>query len=166
MTVFAETCARALLDMGIGQSAIDECRGLLADADLKSALNNPTIGRNEKLAVIDRLFPSETKNFWKVICSDGLFCQADEIMDAYDSAVLKKQGVAAAELSYVNEPSEEQKNEIRSLVCKIKGTRDAKISFWQDLSLIGGYCLQIGDTKYDRSISGGFKSLQKILLRR
>lgn len=166
MTVFADTCARALLDMEISREQINDCRRLLTNPDLKSALNNPTVGRREKLAVIDRLFPQETKSFWKVICSDGLFYLADEILDAYDSTALKKQGCAAAELIYVTEPSEEQKNEIRKLVCRIKGTKDAKLSCRRDTSLIGGYCLQIDDTKYDRSIIGGFKNLQKILLRR
>ncbi len=70
MTVFADTCAKALLDLNISKEEIQSCKALFSDMALSNALNNPTIELNEKEAVIDKLFPKATQSFWKLFCSD------------------------------------------------------------------------------------------------
>lgn len=166
MTVFADTCAKALLDLNISKEEIQSCRALFSDMALSNALNNPTIELNEKEAVIDKLFPKATQSFWKLLCSDGWINEAENIFEAYDAAILKKENCVSAELTYVTEPSDEQKEKIKEMICRIKKADSVRLSCRADKALIGGYCLQIGDTKYDKSIRSGLESLQRALRRR
>lgn len=101
MTVFADTCAKALLDLNISKEEMQSCRDLFSDRSLSDALSNPTIKLNEKEAVIDKLFPKATQSFWKLLCSDGWINEAENIFEAYDAAVLRKENCISAELTYV-----------------------------------------------------------------
>lgn len=166
MTVFADTCAKALLDLDINKEEMQSCRDLFSDRSLSDALSNPTIKLNEKEAVIDKLFPKATQSFWKLLCSDGWINEAENIFEAYDAAVLRKENCISAELTYVTEPSDEQKDKIKEMICRIKKADSVRLGCRVDKTLIGGYCLQIGDTKYDKSIRSGLENLQRALRRR
>lgn len=107
MTVFADTCAKALLGLNISKEEMQSCRDLFSDRSLSDALSNPTIKPDEKEAVIDKLFPKATQSFWKLLCSDGWINEAENIFEAYDAAVLRKENCISAELTYVTEPSDE-----------------------------------------------------------
>lgn len=165
MTVFADTCAKALLDL-ISKEEMQACRDLFSDKTLLDALSNPTIEPKEKEAVIDKLFPKATQSFWKLLCSDGWINEAENIFEAYDAAVLRKENCISAKLSYVTEPSDEQKDKIKEMICRIKKADSVRLICRVDKALIGGYCLQIGDTKYDKSIRSGLEGLQRALRRR
>ncbi len=166
MTVFADTCAKALLGLNISKEEMQSCRDLFSDKSLSDALSNPTIKLHEKEAVIDKLFPKATQSFWKLLCSDGWINEAENIFEAYDAAVLRKENCISAELTYVTEPSDEQKDKIKEMICRIKKADSVRLGCRVDKTLIGGYCLQIGDTKYDKSIRSGLESLQRALRRR
>lgn len=166
MTVFADTCAKALLGLNISKEEMQSCRDLFSDRSLSDALSNPTIKPDEKEAVIDKLFPKATQSFWKLLCSDGWINEAENIFEAYDAAVLRKENCISAELTYVTEPSDEQKDKIKEMVCRIKKADSVRLGCRVDKTLIGGYCLQIGDTKYDKSIRSGLENLQRALRRR
>ena len=166
MTVFADTCAKALLDLNISKEEMQSCRDLFSDRSLSDALSNPTIKLNEKEAVIDKLFHKATQSFWKLLCSDGWINEAENIFEAYDAAVLRKENCISAELTYVTEPSDEQKDKIKEMICRIKKADSVRLGCRVDKTLIGGYCLQIGDTKYDKSIRSGLENLQRALRRR
>lgn len=166
MTVFADTCAKALLGLNISKEEMQSCRDLFSDRSLSDALSNPTIKLHEKEAVIDKLFPKATQSFWKLLCSDGWINEAENIFEAYDAAVLRKENCISAELTYVTEPSDEQKDKIKEMICRIKKADSVRLGCRVDKTLIGGYCLQIGDTKYDKSIRSGLENLQRALRRR
>lgn len=165
MTVFAETCAKALLDMGITRAEMQACRALFSDPRLAEALASPAVTQREKEAVISRLFPAGTQTFWKLLCADGWIAEAGHVFTAFEAAALRRENKTAAELTYVTAPDEARLREIKRMICEKEHRDGVELACRQDKSLIGGYCLRIGDMEYDKSIRSGLKRLQAALQR-
>lgn len=166
MTVFSDVCAKALMDIGVTEQQMQISKELFSDLNLAGALDNPSVSIKEKTKIIDRLFPENTKAFWSLLCADGRISEADDVFDSYDAAVLKKKNYIKAELAYASELTDIQKQKIKDMICSMQKTNGVILNCNCDESLIGGYTLQIGDIKYDKSILGGLNNLHRILMRR
>lgn len=163
----AQICGQVLFDMKVDKSIIDEADKVFKTCpELSDILSNPTISKDEKYAVIDKLFPEEIRSFLKIMTEFGHINKIREIFEAYYSSMRRSRNILEAELFYVNKPDDETVEKFRQMLKKKYSVSDVLIKLTEDRNLIGGYKLVVGDMEYDKSVQGTIKALQNRLIRR
>jgi len=167
MTQAAINYGQVLYELSIPEEAVEEAALILKTVpQLKEALCSPVTGKNSRRRIIDRVFPAEIRNFLKVLADHQSMDLAEDIFKAWQARVCEQKGILEASLFYVTEPEEEQLREIKAMLCKKYGKKDVRLSLIQDLSLIGGFILRVGDVETDWSLKGRFKQLEQKIMRR
>ena len=142
-----------LLSSEVSVSELDRAKEILSSSEeLVQILNSPSVSAEEKKRVIAEIFPSSVKS---LMCSLSAECSTEslkEITEAYVEAVDKKNRVARATVFCVTEPDEKQLEGIEEFVCKEENCASAQIEIVKDESLIGGFVIQVGNKRYDRSL--------------
>lgn len=164
MTDRAINYAKALMELNISEESITRAKYLLENKVLLEALSNPTIKNKEKDAVIDSIFPNEVRGFLKVLCENNSIDFIYDIMDAYQNLKIENINQIKATLTYVTKPEEEQLQRIKEMICKKWNKAGVILELIEDVSLLGGFILTIGDIEYDKSIRGMLSGMQKTLL--
>jgi F-type H+-transporting ATPase subunit delta len=159
--------AKILYSMKLPAVTINESKDLLLEHnELMDILESPVVKKQERDAVIDRLFQNEISSFVKVLCENeavGLFAQ---ISEAYDELEREQMNTLRARLIYVKKPGEEELSQIKNMLCDKYKKSEVYLELEEDASLIGGYILSVGDTVFDKSIKGALSEMQKALNRR
>ena len=124
---------------------------------------NPTVALKKKLAVIDRVFPEEMRNFMKTACKYRRMDLMDEIFAAYDKCRDEKNRTLNAVLTCTVDPSEEQKQGMEAFLCRKYGAEKAQIEVRHDADLLGGFILRVGSDEYDWSMKGRLDRLTQTL---
>lgn len=164
MSLRASSYAKILLSLGIPEGKVKEALLLIKENDiLKQALNNPAIQKHEKEAVVDKLFDVQMRNFIKVLCVEKCIDLVDEILEEYETVFLASKDIVKAKLSFVTKFEAEELEQMKDMICKKYNKAGVEFELIEDPSLIGGFCLTIGNTEYDRSIRACLKELNKTL---
>lgn len=166
ITVESDCCARVLSDTDIDKAEISRAKELFEDDNLFDALNSPSVQKSEKYAVVDRLFSDKINTFIKVMIDYNHMHCMREIFEAYEEILLKRENILKATLYYVTKPDEQTVEKFADMLKKKFDAVNVVIELKEDKDLIGGYILQVGDTQYDKSVSGTIRALQSILIRR
>ncbi len=167
MTSKAANYAKVLFSLGLKEESVFQSKQILSEnRELVSALENPIISKKEKEGVIDNIFNNEIRNFLKVLCSNQCIGIFDKIYEAYEAIVLDRKNILQAKLSYVARPDDTELEQIKEMICNKYKKTGVILTLEEDVSLIGGYVLTVGDTEYDKSIKGTLSELQKALVRR
>ncbi len=133
--------------------------------ELKSFLNDPSIERQAKRDVIEKVFSDfsdYTKNFMRVVIDKNrtqIFDLAYRLFrDLYDSARGVVNGVVYSVKPIEDEIFDQIKRELESRM-------DSKLSLVQerDERLLGGLRIQIGNTVIDSSVKGRLTKLKEQL---
>ena len=130
---------------------------------LKSDLENPAIALTKKHAIIEKIFPSQIRDFLKVLCDNKCMDSWSEIQKAYKEQAPEKKGSLRVVLSYVTAPTEEQLHSIKDFVQKKFNCQDIAIEMEEDKSLVGGFVIKAGNQEYDWSTKGRLKQLEEKL---
>jgi len=164
MKIESDSYGRALFDMGVEKKLIEESWNLYKEnPELKKALSNPSVTKEEKHKVIDLLFPQPMHNFLKVLCDNGKIDLLEKIYKSYERIYLDSENVLTTEMIYVTEPSAEQVADIKRKLVLRYNKDSVKLEMKQDSSLVGGFILRVGDQEYDYSINGRLARLYKKL---
>jgi F-type H+-transporting ATPase subunit delta len=159
--------AKALFSLELPEEVVEKTKKILKDNKIiTEVLENPSINRQQKEAVIDRIFDREICGFVKVLNLHGLLGYADEIFQEYDSMILERKNLLKATLFYVTKPDDDQLEQFKDVLCKKYKKTGVIMELKEDPSLIGGFVLKVGNTEYDKSIKGTLDELQKTLVRR
>ncbi|WP_333646870.1 ATP synthase F1 subunit delta [Lacrimispora sp.] len=162
MTQAAINYGQVLYELSIPEETVEETALILRTVpQLKEALCSPVVGKNSRRRIIDRVFPAEIRNFLKVLADHQSMDLAEDIFKAWQASVCEQKGILEASLFYVTEPEEEQLREIKAMLCKKYGKKDVRLSLVQDLSLIGGFILRVGDVETDWSLKGRIRQLEQ-----
>ena len=159
-------CGKTLLELGISPEIVSQSEEVFRAYPLKDILANPTISNDEKVRVISRLFPEEIKSFLCVMTLQGHIKNIDEIFESYEALYNKSKNILSATLYYVNKPDEKILKGFEETLKKKYKADGVVLECVEDKSLLGGYVLQAGDTRFDKSVSGSLKLLQNKLIRR
>lgn len=154
--------ARSLQSLANAKEYLNEVAAILdAVPAIGEELTNPTTPIAKKLIVVDRIFPTEIRNFLKLLCSNGDFDCFEEVREAYEE-ITKKPEVKGehAKLTYVTPPTEEQLDGIKKFLEKETGSSDVTIEMIQDDSLNSGFVLEIGSKEFDWSERGRIEQLK------
>ncbi len=167
ITSQAANYAKVLFSLGLQEEVIKKSKEVLSqNKELMEALENPSIKRLEKEAVIDRIFDKEIRSFIKVLNLHGQIGAAAEVFQEYDAMVLESNHIIKAQLSYVAKPEETEIQQIKDMLCNKYRKTGVIMELKEDPALIGGFVLTVGNTEYDKSIKGTLEELQKTLVRR
>lgn len=161
----AKNCGKVLFSLNIPETDVVDTKELWEGSEeLKNALCSPSVKKDEKYAVIDKLFPKSIGNFLKVICDFGYINILSEIILAYENEILKNKNILRAKLYYVTKPEANVIENFKKLLCDRYKSSDVQLELIKDESLIGGYRLKVNDLEFDKSIQGTIKSLQNKLI--
>ena len=156
--------AKVLFELKVDEEIVAVSKEiLLKNTELVEALENPTIKREQKHAVIEKLFDKAICSFLKLLCDHNMIEHVADIFEAYEEISLENKKMIKAKFSFVTRPSEAQIQGIKQMICKKYNKKDVLLQLKEDASLVGGFVLKVGDIEYDRSIKGKLLDLQKTL---
>ena len=161
MTEKSINYARDLHSLANAESYLQSAASIIeAVPAIGEELSDPTVAIAKKHVVVDRIFPTEIRNFLKLLCDNGDFNLFNDIVNAYKASLeVSTDSVEAAKLRYVTEPTEEQLAGIKKFLVKEYGNEDIKLDLVQDSSLKSGFILTVGTKEYDWSEQGRIEQL-------
>lgn len=162
MTSTSISYASDLYNMANAKELLRQVAGILeAVPQVRIDFENPTVEITKKHLVIDRVFPTEIRNFLKLLCDNGDFNLFDEICEALeDISKTPVKEAERAELIYVTAPNEEQLAGIKNFLAKEYGNEDITIDMKEDASIKSGFILRVGTKEYDWSEKGRIAQLE------
>lgn len=167
MTQIAINYAKVLYELNVSKIVIEEAQAIFkASPELKEALVNPVVSKKKKHDIIEKIFPDEIRNFFKVLCDYQSIEVIDEIFVAYKNIYNEKNGILEAKLTYVTEPDEVQLDKIKKLLMNKYNKKQIEISMSEDPDIIGGFILETENVETDWSTRGRLNQLQQRLVRR
>ncbi len=163
--------AKIMRKLGIAENIVGRTDDILKSvSQIQSEFENPTLALDKKHHVIDMVFPSEIRDFLKLLCDKGDIRHWDDIVKAYRNIGVEKKGGFAVKLRYVTAPDKEQLRGMQAFVEKQYGSSIEKnalgeIAFEmeQDATLGGGFILEVGNEVYDWSTKGRMQQFQEKL---
>ncbi|MGN0494817.1 MAG: F0F1 ATP synthase subunit alpha [Lachnospiraceae bacterium] len=162
MTSTSISYASDLQNMANAGELLKQVKGILdAVPQVRVDFEDPTVEITKKHLVIERVFPTEIRNFLKLLCDNGDFNLFDEISEALEE--LQKaptKEAERAELIYVTAPNEEQLAGIKKFLAKEFGNDNMTIDMKEDASLKSGFILRVGTKEYDWSEKGRIAQLE------
>ena len=147
--------AQQLYKMHVPNSEIEETSRIFEVLpETASQLSDPTVPLENRLAIIDSIFPTEVRDTLKVLCQNGLLSSWMDIADEYQRVSEEEATKLRVRLRYVTKPEEEQLKRIRTFVYNKYHTRNIEMRLEEDASLGGGFILEVGNDQYDWSTKG------------
>mgnify|MGYP002744395852 FL=1 len=147
--------AQQLYKMHVPNSEIEETSRIFEVLpETASQLSDPTVPLENRLAIIDSIFPTEVRDILKVLCQNGLLSSWMDIADEYQRISEEESTKLSVRLRYVTKPEEEQLKRIRTFVFNKYHTRNIEMRLEEDASLGGGFILEVGNDQYDWSTKG------------
>ncbi|MBO5033966.1 MAG: F0F1 ATP synthase subunit alpha [Lachnospiraceae bacterium] len=156
--------ANIMRKLNIAENIAGQTEDILkAVPQIQADFENPAVALTAKHNVIDKVFPSEIRDFLKLLCDKGDMNQWGEIVKAYKEAAAEKSGGLKVTLRYVTAPDETQLQGIRDFVAKQYGKEDVTFEMEEDASLGGGFVLEAGNEVFDWSTKGRMQQLKEKL---
>ena len=147
--------AQQLYKMHVPNSEIEETSRIFEVLpETASQLSDPTVPLENRLAIIDSIFPTEVRDILKVLCQNGLLSSWMDIADEYRRVSEEESTKLSVRLRYVTKPEEEQLKRIQTFVYNKYHTRNIEMRLEEDASLGGGFILEVGNDQYDWSTKG------------
>ena len=147
--------AQQLYKMHVPNSEIEETSRIFEVLpETASQLSDPTVPLENRLAIIDSIFPTEVRDILKVLCQEGVVGSWKDIAEEYQRLSREESTKLNVRLRYVTKPVEEQLKRIRNFVYNKYHTHNIEMRVEEDASLGGGFILEVGNDQYDWSTKG------------
>uniref|UniRef100_A0A832M2P9 ATP synthase subunit delta n=1 Tax=Oscillatoriales cyanobacterium SpSt-402 TaxID=2282168 RepID=A0A832M2P9_9CYAN len=169
-----ERYAQALLSVAQDNNIVDQVGqdvntilSLLKDSqDLKDFLASPVFKAEDKKAVLTRVLGDSihpyTRNFLLVLVDRRRVVLLEGICKEFQALLRKLNQIVLAEITSVNELTDDQKQALQEKVIALTGARSVELETKLDPDLIGGVIIKIGSQVIDASLRG---QLRRISLR-
>jgi F-type H+-transporting ATPase subunit delta len=173
------TYARAFADVVMSTKAdaarmlveLHSMEAILAEsADLRRVLENPSIPREQKNAVIDAVVQKITvsrpvRNFIAVVTDHRRLPLFSEIVKQVELELNDRLGFAEAQVTSARLLGDPEKQLLEAEIAKLTGKK-IRARYQQDKSLLGGAVVQVGSTIYDGSVNGQLERIREQLVER
>ena len=127
--------------------------------ELQRVLTDPSVYKEEKHAVVDRIFPEKKlQNFMKILCDYSDVEYLEEIVEEYKMYANEHQSVVNATLRYVTAPEG-----IKKFLMEEFDAHQVELEMIRDERLVGGFVLTANGREWDWSISGRIRGMQEQL---
>lgn len=169
----ASRYAKSLIDLSNEQNALEALKNDMvlfeevvdSHSELEAILKNPIVPLDKKAGILDSVFGDKvhqiTKSFLKLVVNKGragiLFETAKQFIRQYN--LIK--GIVTAEITSAIALTDENRNEIITLVKKELGANEVSLKEKVDANLIGGFILKVDDKQFDASIASGLNKLKR-----
>lgn len=171
----ASRYARAFLDLAIEQKSLDSVQG---DMNMLSAtckesrefvmlLTSPLVKADKKIAIFKEAFEQfekMTMSFMELITKNSREDLLPEIADAFEAQVKELRGIVPITLFSASKLDDATRG---AIIAKVQASVDGQLEVEEqiDESLIGGFMVQMGDTRVDASVSSQLNNLKQRLTR-
>lgn len=165
MTSAIHNYAQVLHMLAIDRSDVENASDIFSESDvLLKALADPRVRFFQKEKTIDRIFSGLMASFVKVLCKNGRISHIYEIFDEYQRISETVGGTLLATVYCVEEPDEAQTEKIKKYLQRKYNAPAVNLEIIRDESLLGGFVIQCGDMRIDRSLKGRFNQLQQKII--
>jgi len=167
----AEPYAQALMSVAIehqqadalGQSAKEIIELLESSQELKNFIQNPTIGEADKKAVLQKVLGKDANiylsNFLMLLVDKRRINLLAEICEKYLAQLRKLNNVVLAEVTSVQQLSQEQLQSVTEKVKEISGATSVELKTIIDPTLLGGVIIKVGSQVIDASLKAQLRRL-------
>ncbi len=157
--------AKTIRKLGISDNILLRTDDILKSVpQIQEEFENPAVALEKKHHVIDMVFPSEIRDFLKLLCDNGDMKHWGEILKARQNTVTEKKDGFLVRLRYVTKPDEAQLRGIQAFVQKhYQDSGEISFEMEEDASIGGGFILEAGNEVYDWSTKGRLQQFQEKL---
>ena len=157
--------AKTIRKLGISENILHRTDDILKSVpQIQEEFENPAVALEKKHHVIDMVFPSEIRDFLKLLCDNGDMKHWGEILKARQNKVTEKKDGFLVRLRYVTKPDEAQLRGIQAFVQKhYQDSGEISFEMEEDASIGGGFILEAGNEVYDWSTKGRLQQFQEKL---
>ena len=157
--------AKTIRKLGISENILLRTDDILKSVpQIQEEFENPAVALEKKHHVIDMVFPSEIRDFLKLLCDNGDMKHWGEILKARQNTVTEKKDSFLVRLRYVTKPDEAQLRGIQAFVQKhYQDSGEISFEMEEDASIGGGFILEAGNEVYDWSTKGRLQQFQEKL---
>ncbi len=161
MTQTAMDYAKMLRNLSVPNEVITQTRELISVLpQLVTQLSDPAVELPRRHEVIEKVFPSEIRNFLKILCDNDDIPLLRDVFTAYKETAEDRKDVLAVTITYVTKPTEEQLSRIRAFVAKKFRTENLDIELVEDKDILGGFIIRADNQEYDWSMRGRLHQIQ------
>ena len=155
--------AKTIRKLGISENILLHTDDILKSVpQIQEEFENPAVALEKKHHVIDMVFPSEIRDFLKLLCDNGDMKHWGEILKARQNTVTEKKDGFLVRLRYVTKPDEAQLRGIQAFVQKhYQDSGEISFEMEEDASIGGGFILEAGNEVYDWSTKGRLQQFQE-----
>lgn len=128
---------------------------------LQTELENPSVSREKKKTIIQKIFPKASRSFLLSLAEDGALDSLDRILKEYTAKSEEDQRPLECVLEYVTVPDERQFEGFQRFLERKYPGRVLSIQKKENPSLGSGFILRAGNQEYDWSQEGRRKLLEE-----
>ena len=145
MTATTAKYVRVLWELNAPVDGLETAAQIYQESpELQRVLTDPSVYKEEKHAVVDRIFPGKKlQNFMKILCDYSDVEYLEEIVEEYKMYANEHQSVVNATLRY--------------------DAHQVELEMIRDERLVGGFVLTANGREWDWSISGRIRGMQEQL---
>lgn len=160
----SKTYGEALFKLAIEENDLDtiaeEAESTLSaiqkNEDLIKLLNHPKISRDEKVAMVEKIFKGNVSDtivgFLVIIVEKGRYSDLEAIFEYFLAQVKEYRNIGVAYITSAVPLTEEQKKMTLDRLLKVTKYVQFDMHYTVDESLIGGMVIRIGDRVVDSSV--------------
>lgn len=160
----SKTYGEALFKLAIEENDLDtiaeEAKSTLSaiqkNEDLIKLLNHPKISRDEKVAMVEKIFKGNVSDtivgFLVIIVEKGRYSDLEAIFEYFLAQVKEYRNIGVAYITSAVPLTEEQKKMTLDRLLKVTKYVQFDMHYTVDESLIGGMVIRIGDRVVDSSV--------------
>jgi F-type H+-transporting ATPase subunit delta len=137
-----------------------------SSAELRSALANPLVTREQKAAVLEALAASGhdlTRRALAVVAGGGRADVLPAIAEQLRTMLNARRGELVAEVTSARPLSDAVRKQLSEALAKATG-KPVKIEMKEDASVLGGMAVQLGSMRLDATLSGALNQFRAELL--
>lgn len=151
----------------VKQQLTDFASLLRQHAPLRNVLTSPAVGKDEKLALLDRLrkllgLSELARNFLAVLLDHRRLDLLDQVLGAFDREVYARLAIVPVEVTTAFALNAKQKKLLEERLAALAGTQ-VELRYRQSPEILGGVVARLGSTIYDGSLRAQLRRLQRQL---
>jgi len=149
------------------ESELETVHNAIAESeDLRKVLNHPQINKEDKKALLEKIFKSEVSpevlNLLKVVIDRGRENIFDELKPEFTAIADEARGIVEMTVTTANPLSQEDEAKLTSAFSQHLG-KQLRIKTKIDPKVIGGVLVKIGNRLYDGTLAGKLDRFSKEL---
>ena len=155
MTATTAKYVRVLWELNAPVDGLETAAQIYQESpELQRVLTDPSVYKEEKHAVVDRIFPEKKlQNFMKILCDYSDVEYLEEIVKEGSKMYANEhQSVVNATLRYVTAPDDNQAEGIKTFLMEEFDAHQVELEMIRDERLVGGFVLTANGREWDWSI--------------